>query len=217
MKELIAHTGESKSTILYYVKEGLLPEPSKPKHNVHLYDESCVQIVKFVKYLQHNFSYSIAQIKTIIENNNFDFDSSFEMIIDSLSLISGGKSNERYSEEMFLKLTNTDKQTLLEYLNKGYLFESESGYGKKEVEIVEILKRAESLGLDFTLLNTYVESAKNLAIQENEIGKKLLMDDNETHNTRYELLFDLVLTLKPYIFNTHTIKAHQEELTNHMI
>ena len=217
MKDLMALTGESKSTILYYVKEGLLPEPSKPKANVHLYNESCIQIVKFIKYLQQNFSYTIAQIKTIIENNRFDFDSSFDMIIDSLSLISGGKSNERYNEEMFLKLTNIEKRTLQEYLKKGYLFESESGYGKKEVEIVEILQRAENLGLDFTLLDTYVESAKYLAIQENEIGKKLLMNDKETHNTRYELLFDLVLTLKPYIFNTHTIKAHQEELTNPMI
>ena len=59
MKELMALSDESKSTILYYIKEGLLPEPSKPKPNVHLYDESCVQILKFIKYLQHNFSYSI--------------------------------------------------------------------------------------------------------------------------------------------------------------
>ena len=212
MKELMAQTGESKSTILYYIKEGLLPEPLKPKPNVHLYDASCVQIIKFIKYLQHNFSYTIAQIKVILENNHFDFDGSFEMIIDSLSLISGGKSEDRYSEEMFLKLTNIDKDKLQLYLDKGYLFESESGFGRKEVEIVEILKRAEDLGLDFSLLNTYVEDAKYLAKQENDIGTKLLLDDDETHNARYELLFDLVLTLKPYIFNTHTIKEHQERI-----
>jgi len=46
MKELIAQSGESKSTILYYVKEGLLPQPSKPKPNVHLYDESSVEILR---------------------------------------------------------------------------------------------------------------------------------------------------------------------------
>jgi DNA-binding transcriptional MerR regulator len=212
MKELMSQTGESKSTILYYIKEGLLPEPSKPKPNVHLYDSSCVQIIKFIKYLQHNFSYSIAEIKTVLENNRFDFDGSFEMIIDSLSLISGGKSEEIYTEERFLQLTDIDKKTLHAYLQKGYLFESESGYGNKEVEIVGILKRAEELGLDFTLLNRYVEDARYLAKQENEVGKKLLSSDTESHNARYELLFDLVLTLKPYIFNTHTIKAHQEGL-----
>ena len=72
MKDLMLQTSESKSTILYYVKEGLLPEPSKPKPNVHLYDQSCIQIIKFIKYLQHNFSYSIAEIQTIFQDNHFD-------------------------------------------------------------------------------------------------------------------------------------------------
>ena len=66
-------TGESKSTILFYVKEGLLPEPEKPKPNLHLYDERCVNIVKFIKYLQSQFSYSIAQIQTIFQENEFNF------------------------------------------------------------------------------------------------------------------------------------------------
>ena len=40
-------------------------------------------------------------------------------------------------------------------------------------------------------------------------GRKNLKDDNESHNARYELLFDLVLTLKPYIFNMHTVESHE--------
>ena len=48
MKELMLATGESKSTILYYVKEGLLPQPQKPKPNVHLYDESAVEILRLI-------------------------------------------------------------------------------------------------------------------------------------------------------------------------
>lgn len=212
MKELMEQTGENKSTILFYIKEGLLPEPSKPKPNVHLYDESCIQMVRFIKYLQHNFSYSIAQIKTIFENNRFDFDGSFEMIVKSLSLISGAKEGERYSKEAFLKQTNIDNETLQGYLQKGYLFESESGFGDKEVQIVEILGRAKALGLDFSLLESYVVHAKALAQEENETGHALLESDVMTHNARYELLFDLVLTLKPYIFNTQTIKAHKARI-----
>ena len=91
MKELMALSDESKSTILFYIKEGLLPEPQKPKPNVHLYDESCVQILKFIKYLQHNFSYSISEIQNIFKDNNFDLDGSFEMMVRSLELISGGR------------------------------------------------------------------------------------------------------------------------------
>jgi len=81
------------------------------------------------------------------------------------------------------------------------------------VEVAQILQRAESLGLDCALLDAYVSDAKVLAQKENEVGSKLLQDDDASHDARYELLFDLVLTLKPYIFNMHTVQAHQDNIT----
>jgi len=209
MKELMALSDESKSTILFYIKEGLLPEPQKPKPNVHLYDESCVQILKFIKYLQHNFSYSISEIKNIFQDNNFDFDGSFEMMVRSLELISGGRDNQWYTQKEFLSLLNMDEKKLKEYQEKGYLFERAKGFSSKEVEIAEILERAASLGLDCSLLDAYVADAKVLAKKENDVGSKLLKDNNQSHDARYELLFDLVLTLKPYIFNMHTVETHK--------
>ena len=213
MKELMAQSDASKSTILYYIKEGLLPEPSKPKPNVHLYDESCVQILKFIGYLQHNFSYSISEIQAIFKDNNFDLDGSFEMMVSSLELISGGRDNQWYQEEAFLKLVNIDKKTLKSYQKKGYLFQRAKGYSTKEVDIAKILERAKSLGLDFTLIDAYVDDAKVLAKKESEVGSSLLRDDTASHNSRYELLFDLILTLKPYIFNMHTVQAHQKNIS----
>jgi len=209
----MALSDESKSTILYYIKEGLLPEPSKPKPNVHLYDETCVQILKFIKYLQHNFSYSIAEIKSIFEDNQFDLDGSFEMMVRSLELISGGRNNQWYNKNEFLKLVNMDEKTLQQYQKQGYLFQRAKGFSTKEVEIAEILERAKGLGLDFTLLDAYVSDAKVLAKKENEIGSSLLQNNEESHNARYELLFDLILTLKPYIFNMHTVQAHHKNIT----
>ncbi len=212
MRELITKSGESKSTILYYIKEGLLPEPLKPKPNVHLYDESCVEILKFIKYLQQNFNYSISDIKTIFKNNRFDFDSSFEAIINSLKMISGGRDIVWYDEQSFLEITNIDKATLDGYIKEGYIFRHKNGFSKKEVEIVEILQKAKLLGLDFSLLQSYVECAKKLAKKENEVGSKLLEDESDTHNKRYALLFELILTLKPYLFNMHTIQAHHNSI-----
>ena len=208
MKELMTLSNESKSTILYYIKEGILPEPSKPKPNVHLYDESCVQILKFIKYLQHTFSYSISEIHTIFKDNTFDFDDSFDMMVRSLELISGGKDNQWYSKKAFLELLGLSSKKLEEFQIKGYLFEKIKGFSNKELEIAEILIRAEKLGLDCTLLDAYVSNAKSLAKKENETGSKLLQNDAQSHDERYELLFDLVLTLKPYIFNMHTVEAH---------
>ena len=73
MKELMGQSGESKSTILFYVKEGLLHEPVKPNPYVHFYDESCVQILKFIKYLQENFSYSIAEMQMQMQKKQLSF------------------------------------------------------------------------------------------------------------------------------------------------
>jgi len=209
----MALSDESRSTILYYIKEGLLPQPSKPKPNVHLYDESCVQILKFIKYLQHNFSYSISEIKSIFQDNNFDFDGSFEMMVNSLEIISGGRDSKWYSKKAFLSHLGIDEATLASYQSKGYVFERAKGFSGKEIEIVQILQRAEALGLDCALLDAYVSDAKVLAEKENEVGSKLLKDDAVSHDARYELLFNLVLTLKPYIFNMHTVQAHQDHIT----
>ena len=213
MKELIAQTGESKSTLLYYVKEGLLPEPQKPKPNVHLYDEQCVQIVRFIKYLQHNFNYAIADIKTIFTNNRFAFDGSFEAMVRSLEMISGGRETEWLDRASFLEKTGIDEATLTRYIEAGYLFERSNGFGSKEVEIVDILQKAEDLGLDFALVEAYVRSAKALADKENEVGSKLLEDESTPHDRRYALLFDLILILKPYIFNMHTVQTHKANIT----
>jgi len=211
MKELIEQTGESKSTILYYLKEGLLPEPKKPKPNVALYDDSAVNIIKFIKYLQKNFSYSIAEIKHIFANNRFKFDSSFENLIEAINALRLN-SEEEYSKEEFLQLAKIDAKELEEYIQKGYI--NAGAYGKSEVAITEILKRAKQMGLDFTLIDSYVKMAKELAKLENDIGSGLLNDDSKEHNGRYELLFDIILKLKPYIFNSHTVKEHQKRIND---
>ena len=212
MKALMEQTQESKSTLLFYVKEGLLPPPQKPKPNLHLYDDECVQRVKFIKYLQQHFSYSLAEIKHIFQNNHLNFNETFEMIITSLQLISGGDTTQWYSQEALLQRTQLSLEELQAYEEAGFLFQRPKGYGEKELQIASILYRAKSLGLDFSLLNHYVQSAKTVAKEENLLGEKLLNSTQESHNSYYELLFELILTLKPYIFNMHTIQTHQANL-----
>jgi len=213
MKELMSETGESKSTIHYYLKEGLLPEPEKPKPNVHKYDESCVNIIKFIKHLQTKFSYSISEIKAVLSKNTFDFDNSFEVLINSLNMMSGAKDNIWYNKEEFLELTNITEQELIKFKRKEFIFEQANGYSSKEVEMVKIIKNAKALDLDIKLLEAYVKKAKELANLEFEMGAKLVLSDKENNNAHYEMLFDVVLSLKPYIFNMQTVNVHQERIS----
>ena len=205
-------TGESKSTILFYVKEGLLPEPEKPKPNLHLYDESCINIIKFIKYLQSQFSYSIAQIKSVFKENKFTFSDDFSMMLRSLELMSGSTDGKWYSDEDFLEIGELSQDKLDEYLKRGLLFRQEQGFSTKELKLVDILKKAETLGLDGKLFDAYVKSAQELAKIEYEVGSAMLEKDKTLNNEHYELIFDSILTLKPYIFNMHTIKEHQKQM-----
>jgi len=211
MKELVSQTGESKSTILYYVKEGLLPEPEKPKPNVHLYDEKCVKIIKFIKYLQNNLSYSIAQIQTIMQLNNFSFDASFENLIQSLEHISGIKSSERYTEKELLELVDATEDEINEYKLKGYIYDRHDGYTDKEIEVINILQRVKQTGFEETLLMHYVDAAKQMAKYEYQTGAALLDSTDNQVNQHYRLIFDLILMFKPYVFNMHTIREHQQQ------
>ena len=214
MKELMRRSGESKSTILYYVKEGLLPQPQKPKPNVHLYDEQAVEILRLIKYLQHNFNYSIAEIKTIFAQNDFGKAENFEMMVTALQMLSGGREERRYNREDLLEMTQVEESKLDRFIEKGLLFERSGGFSAKEVEIVSILKRVEEMGLDSSLLDAYTGAAKRLAKEEFEAGAKLMKKDPDRRTEHYELFFDLILTLKPYLCNMHTVKEYQRQYQN---
>ncbi len=206
MKELIEQTGESKSTILYYLKENLLPSPQKPKPNVHLYSQDCVNIIKFIKYLQ-SLNYTISDIKELFNKVPLHKDSSFLMMVKALELATIGK-NGFLSEDEFIKRCDISKDELDEFIEKGYLQKRASGFGADEVEIVDIIKRAKELNIDTTLIDKYLKSAKKIAKKENEAWQKVFSDTSYDTIKEYELLFDLVLKLKPYIYNTQTIKEY---------
>lgn len=212
MKQLMEETGESKSTILFYVKEGLLPEPEKPKPNLHLYDASCINIIKFIKHLQHQFSYSIAQIKAIFQENRFNFSNDFSMMLSSLQMMSGEFEGQWYTQEDFLELSELTVEALEAYIERGWLFPQAQGFSAQELKLVKLFEEAEVLGLDEALFDAYVDSAKALAKLEYQLGAKMLDQPDANHNANYKVIFDAILMLKPYIFNMHTIKEHQEQM-----
>jgi len=205
-------TGESKSTILFYVKEGLLPEPQKPKPNLHLYDESCINIIKFIKYLQNQFSYTIAQIQSIFKENEFSFSDDFSMMLRSLEMMAGSPNSRWYNDEDFMELSDLNASELNSYLNEGWLFRQKDGFSDKELKLVSLFKRAEALGLNRTLFDSYVTVAQQMAEIEYQLGSRLLESDKSRNNEHYELLFDSILTLKPYIFNMKTMQEHQKQM-----
>lgn len=67
MKDLEALCDVRREAIHFYLREGLLPEPRRPKRNVALYSNEHVVRIKLIKRLQEERLLPLSQIKSIFE------------------------------------------------------------------------------------------------------------------------------------------------------
>jgi hypothetical protein len=52
-----------------------------------------------------------------------------------------------------------------------------------------------------------------MAELEYDLSTEILDKDSSKYNEIYKLIFDIILNIKPYIYNRHTIKEHQKRIT----
>ena len=186
MNDLVKLSQTPKSTVLYYVKEGLLPEPVKDKPNFHLYDEHCVKLLSFIKYLQSNFNATISQIKALFAHPHFDWNNPYESLIGLLDIIMGAE-NEVFSVEQL---------------------SAEFHLSAEERDILVILARCDEAEMD--VVKAYLAAAKMLAEKEVNVTLAALAN-SEQKDEKLKHLFDLLLVLKPYLLNMKTFNLYQAE------
>jgi len=67
MKELEDRSGIGRETIRYYIREGLLPEPDRPKINVAIYNEDHLHRLNLIRTLQRERFLPLGVIRRLIE------------------------------------------------------------------------------------------------------------------------------------------------------
>lgn len=72
MKELEARTGVGREAIRFYIREGMIPQPDKPKRNVAYYNDTHVKRLRAIRHLQQERQMSLARIKSILDSAEFD-------------------------------------------------------------------------------------------------------------------------------------------------
>jgi DNA-binding transcriptional MerR regulator len=72
MKELEARTGIGREAIRFYIREGMLPEPERPKRNVAFYSEDHVRRLRAIRKLQEEKFLPLSVIKSVINSEAFD-------------------------------------------------------------------------------------------------------------------------------------------------
>jgi DNA-binding transcriptional MerR regulator len=66
MKELEQRSGVSRETIRFYIREGLLPTPYKPKRNVASYDESHLERLEAIRVLVEDPHMTLGLVRRIL-------------------------------------------------------------------------------------------------------------------------------------------------------
>ncbi len=81
MKELERETGIGRETIRFYIREGLLPEPVRPKRNVATYCPQHVARLNLIKRLQQERFLPLSVIKTVVDAESENPATGFEAFI----------------------------------------------------------------------------------------------------------------------------------------
>ena len=210
ISELVALTNVPKSTILYYIREGLLPEAKKLKSNVHRYNDEHIELIKYIKYMKQEMGSSNEQIKTALQNKNQSLSSSFTMLaplMQTLSAVPAGATH--YTKSEFIEHYDIDTELLEKLLADGILVPiNDNDFTDKEASIIRLVEDFTDVGLDYTLLKTYVDQAKSLAELERQIQTKLCdVRSDENFSTLWKIMFDTLFNAKEYLFSRYTHKV----------
>ena len=210
MRDLVAKTDTPKSTILYYIQEGLLPEPKKVKPNVHLYDERFVNMINFIKYLQKNFDASIGQIRDIVQSEDFDFSKGYENLIDNLNILMFASKKRVFSKEELASEANLSVDEVEKFIEMGVILDREGGFIDADLESLKIAHSLLELKGGRELLEEYLKCANILSKIESRLAIDSLSKSQDKNETS-KLLLDTALILKPYIFDSILFKSFQQK------
>ncbi|MDA3909297.1 MAG: MerR family transcriptional regulator [Sulfurimonas sp.] len=220
ISELVAHTDVPKSTILYYIREGLLPEAKKLKSNVHRYNEEHIELIKYIKYMKQEMGSSNEQIKTALQHKNQSLSSSFSMLaplMQTLSDISAG--TKHYTKEEFLEHYGFEDKLLEQLLDEGILMPLGSeDFTDKEAGIIRLVEKFQEVGIECSIIKQYVYHAKALSELEHQIqGQLCSVRSDENFSTLWKIMLDTLFNAKKYIFSRYThkvlFKALKDEMT----
>ncbi|KYJ87478.1 MerR family transcriptional regulator [Sulfurovum riftiae] len=219
ISELVKKTGVPKSTILYYIREGLLPQAHKLKPNVHRYSDEHLELIRYISYMKENFNTGNEQLKGILQNRNQSFSSSSSMITPLMNTLSGISPDEtHYTKEAFMRTFDVEAELLETLIEDGILIPlGENDFTEKEASIVNLVKHFMETGIEYDILKQYVFHAKSLSMLEHKMQTQLCaVRNDENFSTLWKIVFETLFTAKEYIFNRETYRAFFASLQNEL-
>lgn len=210
ISELVAKTNIPKSTILYYIREGLLPEAKKIKSNVHRYSEEHIELIHYIKYMKEESGSSNEQIKFALQNQDQSFSSSATMLQPLMNTLSAIPSEARhFTKKEFIEHFDVDTTLLEELLNDGIVLPvHENDYTDREASIMKLVIFFKKVGVDHSILKAYVHHAKALSELEYQMQTQLCdVRNDKNFSMLWKIMFESLFNAKTYLFNRNTYQV----------
>ena len=199
MSELVKLTELSNHTIGFYSKKGLLPNTLSTSKNMKYYPQITLTVLNLIIYLKDNLSMSIDYIKELFDYYRVDFVNRGDLILQSIQMMSSEVKEPKSKTQLL-------EYNLQEAIALGVLEEKDL-YFKTEIEVLKTFDELIKFEIAKELIVEYIESSKKLALIEKRLSEKVLEQDGELPEI---LVLDILNRLKPFIFNSNTIKAFKE-------
>ena len=189
MKELVEATGVPKSTILYYLSQGLLPLPVKASHNMAYYDPQCVERIGFIRNLQRHHRLSLAEIKDIVKKAGEGIDYKIRLELNEL-VFGPTKQGKKFKLSGFRKLTGLSDLQVKRLIHARLLLPLEDGrFDEEDVAMGKAFADAFSWGIQVRDLAFYVELGEKMVDREVELRHQI------THDLAYEQDAEITLEM----------------------
>lgn len=146
MKELVEASGLPKSTLLYYVEQGLLPQPVKTSANMAYYDPACVERAAFIKELQVSHRLPLEKIRTLLDLKAQGQE--VTPLVEMLNIIYGDPPERLLNLREYCRRTGLTPEDVAQWREAGMLLPmSEEGFDPQDVAIGQILAQGQQQGM----------------------------------------------------------------------
>jgi DNA-binding transcriptional MerR regulator len=189
--EIAKKSGVPPSTIRYYVRQGLLPEPDKVNKSMAYYDERCIEKILAIRHLQERRYFPLSVIKNILRRMEKGLSlEEAEAIEDAVFGSQPSTPDNVMDKAQFLEASGLTNDELLTALKIGLMipYLQEKGrtlYNQEDVRFArEVLKKIISFGQDLHELSFYVELGKQIVDHEMNLRKVAVKGKTQQDNIR---------------------------------
>jgi len=166
MNELAAATGVPKSTILYYIGQGLLPQPRKTSPNMAYYEPACVERIKLIQQMQQRHRLTLSEIKQRLEDEKRGSELGGELELNE-EIFGPGDPRRLLDAEAFIRETGLNAGQLEQLQQARLLLPLEEGrFDAEDVSMGRMYLDAFNFGIRARDLSYYADLGEKIVDQE---------------------------------------------------